>query len=115
MLALIAMANVMLYLHARPTGPRQHVLTESVWDHAVSGVMTALVEARAHPLFAALFGYGLVQMARRRSERGLPEDAVRRSIRRRSAALIAFGAVHALLAFNISRATADAAAMPARG
>lgn len=100
MLALIAVANVMLYLHARPGGPHQHALTDSAWEHLVSAVMAVAVESRAYPLFAALFGYGLVQMARRRRERGLPEDAVRRAVRRRSVALIAFGALHALLAFS---------------
>lgn len=100
MLAPIAVANVMLYLHARPFGLRQHILTDSAWDQIVTALMTAVVDARAYPLFAALFGYGLVQMARRRRARGVSDEGVARVVRRRSLALIAFGGVHALLAFS---------------
>lgn len=100
MLAPIALANVMLYLYDRPYGLRQHVITDSVWDQLTSALVTGLVDARAYPLFAALFGYGLVQMARRRRSAGASEADVDRAVRRRSWALIGFGAVHALLAFS---------------
>lgn len=100
MLAPIALANVMIYLHARPYGFRQHVLTESIADQFVTATLVATIDARAYPLFAALFGYGLVHMMRRRRERGLSEEQVRHTARRRHVSLIMFGAAHAALAFS---------------
>lgn len=100
MLALIAVANVMIYLHGRPYGLRQHTLTGNVVDQAVSAFLGVAVDARAYPLFAALFGYGIVQMIRRRQERGIAESQIRRTLRRRSVGLILFGALHAVLAFS---------------
>ena len=100
MLAPIALANVMIYLHARPYGVRQHVLTDSILDQIVTGVLLSTIDARAYPLFAALFGYGLVHMITRRRERGGSEAQIRRTVRRRSLGLILFGAIHAALAFS---------------
>lgn len=100
MLAMIALANVMIYLHGRPYGLRQHVLTGNVLDQVVSAGIGLFVDARAYPLFAALFGYGIVQMIRSRQVRGMAEGEIRRIVRRRSVGLILFGAVHAVLAFS---------------
>lgn len=100
MLALIAVANVMIYLHGRPYGLRQHVVTDFVPDQAVSALLGMFVDLRAYPLFAALFGYGIVQMVRSRRNRGVGEADIRRVVRRRSFGLILFGAAHALLAFS---------------
>ncbi|WP_147917767.1 DUF418 domain-containing protein [Ruania zhangjianzhongii] len=100
MLAMIALANVMIYLHGRPYGLRQQVLTDSGLDRAVGAGVGLFVDARAYPLFAALFGYGIVQMIRSRQARGVAEDEIRRIVRRRSVGLILFGGVHALLAFS---------------
>lgn len=100
MLAMIALANVMIYLHDRPYGLRQHVLTGNVLDQVVSAGFGLFVDARAYPLFAALFGYGIVQMIRSRQVRGMAEGEIRRIVRRRSVGLILFGAVHAVLAFS---------------
>ncbi|MGC5628532.1 DUF418 domain-containing protein [Georgenia sp. Z1344] len=100
MLALIAVANVAIYLHDRPYGLRQHIVEDGVLDRAVTLVVALAVDARAYPLFAALFGYGLVRIADRQRDRGLGEDDVRRLLRRRSLWLVAFGAGHALLGFS---------------
>ena len=100
MLAMIALANVMIYLHGRPYGLRQHVLTGNTFDQVVSAGIGLFVDARAYPLFAALFGYGIVQMIRSRQARGMVEDEIRRTVRRRSVGLILFGGVQAVLAFS---------------
>lgn len=100
MLALIAVANVMIYLHARPYGVHQHILTDSVLDRIVTGIVVTTVDGRAYPMFAALLGYGIVHMVRRRRQRGVPDDQIRRTLRRRNLGLILFGALHAALAFS---------------
>ncbi len=50
-------------------------------------------------MFAALFGYGLVQLADRRFAAGADWPDTRRVLRRRGRWLIAFGFAHALLLF----------------
>lgn len=100
MLALIAVANVMIYLHGRPYGLRQHLVEEGLADRAVTVLVVALVDARAYPLFAALFGYGLVRIAQRQAQRGQGPHQVRAVLRRRSRWLIAFGLGHAVLGFS---------------
>src|SRR5690606_20264534 len=59
MLLAIALANVMIYLYDRPYGLRHHVVTDGALDPLVTGLLTATVDARAYPMFAALYGYGL--------------------------------------------------------
>jgi uncharacterized protein len=100
MLALIAVANVMIYLYARPYGLRQHIVEDGTLDRVVTAVLVTCVDARAYPLFAALFGYGIARIAANQRARGLDEAAARRVVRRRSWFLVAFGLVHAALAFS---------------
>ncbi|MGO1737729.1 MAG: DUF418 domain-containing protein [Actinomycetaceae bacterium] len=100
MLALIAVANVMIYLHGRPYGLRQHVVEDGTLDRLVTAVVAVAVDARAYPLFAALFGYGLVRIADRLRARGATPDDVRRHLRRRSCWLLVLGLVHALVGFS---------------
>lgn len=95
MLALIAVANVMIYLVDRPYGYRQHIVEDGVADRVVSTLVVALVDGRAFPLFAFLFGYGIVQLAR---NTGAGE--ARRVLRRRNLGLIVLGAVHGVLLFS---------------
>ncbi|MEV4276008.1 DUF418 domain-containing protein [Actinoplanes xinjiangensis] len=99
MLALIALANSVVYLHARPYGPRQHIVEHGLLDRIVGIVTVTLVDARAYPMFAALFAYGIVQIHQRQRAAGLPDDQIRRQLRRRSRWLIGFGFAHALLLF----------------
>ncbi len=77
MLALIAVANVMIYLHGRPYGLRQHVVQDGLFDRVVTAVVVTFVDARAYPLFGALFGYGLVRIAQRQTGRGFGPSQVR--------------------------------------
>lgn len=99
MLALIALANSVLYLHGRPYGTRQHIVEEHLLDRIVSVLDVTLVDARAYPMFAGLFAYGVVQILQRHTAAGVPEARVRTLLRRRSRWLIVFGLVHAILLF----------------
>ncbi|MET9228358.1 hypothetical protein [Lentzea sp. NPDC003310] len=93
MLLLIALAHAHMYLSPKATGFRSYALDGSVLDLVVTGVQVTLVDGRAMPMFAALFGYGFVQIAAKRG------DDARRVLRRRSAWLFVFGCAHALLLF----------------
>jgi uncharacterized protein len=99
MLALIALANAVVYLHARPYGVRQHIVEDGLLDRIVSVVTVTLVDARAYPLFAALYAYGVVQIFRRQEAAGVPEPMIKKLLRRRSRWLILFGLAHAVLLF----------------
>ncbi|MEV4188367.1 DUF418 domain-containing protein [Streptosporangium canum] len=96
MLALIAVANSAIYLYGRPYGIRQHIIEHGWADRVASAVSMTVVDARAYPMFAALFGYGMVQIWNRRRD----DAEGRRVLRRRSRWLLAFGAVHATLLFS---------------
>ena len=95
MLALIAVANVMIYLVDRPYGYRQHIVEEGTADRVVSTLVVGLVDGRAFPLFAFLFGYGIVQLTRHTDT-----GEARRILRRRNLGLIVIGAVHGVLLFS---------------
>ncbi len=62
-------------------------------------LMFAFVHARAYPVFAVMFGYGLVQLAARQASAGASRAEVRAILVRRHLALLAFGALHALLLY----------------
>ncbi|SEG22525.1 Uncharacterized membrane protein YeiB [Nonomuraea solani] len=96
MLALIAVANSAIYLYGRPYGIRQHIVEDGLIDHVAAVLSMTFVDARAYPMFAALFGYGMVQIWDRRRDDG----EGRRVLRRRSLWLLAFGAVHGTLLFS---------------
>ena len=120
MLLLIALANVptWVYLARSSTSPADTIDTAWLW------VRTLFIDQRSYPLFAMLFGFGLMTMINRRIASGtqsylqsLPgvdagreptsqeeswarEQATvdaRRLVRRRGAWMILFGAAHAML------------------
>ncbi|MEE1618102.1 DUF418 domain-containing protein [Brachybacterium sp. J153] len=101
MLALIAIANVSWYLWGASTsvGGTPHIPADGPLDTVAQVVMTIAVDHRAMPLFAFLFGYGMVQFYRSRIDRGLEPVAVRRMLRRRHWAMLLLGALHAALLF----------------
>lgn len=99
MLLLIALAHAHMYLSGHPTGFRGYALDGNPLDRAVAAVQVLLVDGRALPMFAALFGYGLVRLADRQAAAGSDWPGVRRVLRRRSRWLGVFGACHALLLF----------------
>jgi uncharacterized protein len=69
-------------------------------DVAVQWLLTSFVDGRSAPLFGLLFGYGLVQMTRRRSGPDGDPARARRLIRRRGAWMIVFGVVHVVLLYG---------------
>ena len=58
------------------------------------------IDSRVYPMFAFLFGYGMVQMFSRQVASGVPVKQARRLLRRRNWWLLAFGFVHAALLWN---------------
>jgi uncharacterized membrane protein YeiB len=95
MLAVIALAHAQVlakpFLGSAP-GPGSAV------DAVAQTLMTLFVDSRGYPMFAALFGYGMVQILRSR-EPALGRDGAHRQLRRRGGWLVAFGVVHVLLLF----------------
>lgn len=91
MLAWIAVANVALFVLG-PYGPRQHVVEDGLVDRLVTVLVVGLVDGRAYPLFALLYGYGVARLLQR-------SDAGPVVLRRRSIGLILLGAAHAILLF----------------
>nr|WP_272902565.1 DUF418 domain-containing protein [Brevibacterium daeguense] len=101
MLLLIAVANVSWYLWGHQTQPASaHPVDGNPLDRALAALTILFVDARIYPMFAFLFGYGMVQFARSREERGVPPQRVDRMLLRRHWWLIAFGAMHAALLFS---------------
>ncbi|MEW2354689.1 DUF418 domain-containing protein [Spirillospora sp. NPDC029432] len=96
----IALANSVYYVNAPEYGARSRPVGGSPLDGAADLLLVALVDGRWLPLFAALFGYGAVQMTRRQSASGHDLKAVRRLQRRRFGWLTAFGLAHLLLLFG---------------
>ena len=98
MLLLIALANTPLYLWATTHSlSSNHPVGEGTLDNAVSAVLIVIADLRVYPMFAFLFGYGIVQLYLRQQAAGVSEADARALLRRRNLLLIAFGAVHALL------------------
>ncbi|MGW8378557.1 DUF418 domain-containing protein [Streptomyces sp. ODS28] len=100
MLLLIALAHGHTYLSGHQVGLHGYALSGGGLDRVAAGVQIALVDGRALPMFAALFGYGLVQIVRRQEASGREWPHIRRILRRRGWWMIAFGACHALLLFS---------------
>ncbi len=98
MLLFIALANSHYFLQ----GPRYLVgfpLDGSALDATVAAAIATLVDGRAFPLFSVLFGYGVVQLARRQQEAGSPWRAVSRLVRRRSLWMLVIGFLHCVLLY----------------
>lgn len=101
MLLLITAANAPWYLF-RPTTAIgvAHPLDGNVLDKVAQFLLIVFVDMRALPLFAFLFGYGMVQFLESRVARGVAVREIRRMLRRRHVAMIGFGLVHAALLFQ---------------
>ncbi|MGH3671293.1 MAG: DUF418 domain-containing protein [Pseudonocardiaceae bacterium] len=100
MLLLIALANVCLYQYG------SLALGEGIWEHGhqladevVLLLETIFVRDRAYPMYALLFGYGIVQLLRRHTRKGVDEATVRKLVRRRGWWMLVIGFGHALLLF----------------
>ncbi len=100
MLLLIALANVHVYLYGHPPGVRGYPMPDLIGARVVVLLQMTFVDGRAYPMFAFLFGYGIVQLLRRHTSKGLDEVTVGALVRRRGAWMILFGFLHALLLFS---------------
>ncbi|HZX04451.1 DUF418 domain-containing protein [Kribbella sp.] len=92
MLLLIALANSANFAFAGQPGIES---APHGFERILNFLMLTFVDARAYPVFAVMFGYGLVQLARRQRTSGASTSAVQRILVKRNAWLIAFGLVHA--------------------
>ncbi|WP_278314434.1 DUF418 domain-containing protein [Lolliginicoccus levis] len=98
MLLLIAIANTPWYLWGRE-GDRlaAHPPGGSTLDQVTQAVIITTVDLRVYPMFAFLFGYGIVMLYQRQLAAGTSERAARALLQRRNLWLVVFGFVHALL------------------
>jgi len=98
MLLLIAIANTPFYLWGREMNPgASHPLDGSAVDKVADFLIITLVDLRTYPMFAFLFGYGMMQLYNRQVSSGTSEAAARRLLQKRNWLLLAFGLVHAAL------------------
>lgn len=101
MLLLIALANIPWFVWTGAAAPfSMHPPARSASDAVVQFVMITAVDMRVYPMFAFLFGYGMVQFVRARMARGFNESEARRRLCRRHLALLAIGAAHAAFLFT---------------
>ncbi|MGW8527549.1 DUF418 domain-containing protein [Nocardiopsis sp. NPDC055824] len=95
MLLFIALAHTHLFTVF--IGGPENIATAA--DQLTVAGTTMFVDLRSYPMFAALFGYGLAQIHRRRSEQGYAWPRTRGLLRRRGLWLIVFGLAHTVLLF----------------
>jgi uncharacterized membrane protein YeiB len=99
-LLFIALANVSIYVYGRTLEPGHRPVGGTSLDNALDVLVSTVVDRRSYPMFALLFGYGMVQLIRRQAASGAPWPDARRVLVRRNLFLILFGAVHAVLLFE---------------
>jgi uncharacterized membrane protein YeiB len=97
MLLLIALANAHVWIYGRPVGMRGYPSDLTGVDRVIAAVQLVLVDGRAYPLFALLFGYGITQLATRRTAAGEPPATVVRLVRRRGWWMVLIGLLHGVL------------------
>ena len=98
MLLLIAIANAPMLLWGYDSGLfGGHSLDGSVADRIAQTTSITAIDGRVYPMFALLFGYGIVQLYTRQTAAGVDPAEARRLLRRRHWWMVAFGFVHAAL------------------
>jgi uncharacterized protein len=97
MLLLIAVANAVGVVFGGELSGEPHPVGVERWTNVV---LFTTVHARAYPMFAILFGYGIVQLATRQRAVGGSPTRIRRVLLRRNALLVAFGFAHAALLYS---------------
>ncbi|MEV4895866.1 DUF418 domain-containing protein [Nonomuraea sp. NPDC055795] len=98
MLLLIAIANTPWYLWGRQLRPSTiHPPGGSALDRSVQVASIVAVDFRVYPMFAFLFGYGMVQLLNRQQAAGQDRPSVLAQLRRRGLWLLVFGFAHAAL------------------
>ncbi|QVQ54702.1 DUF418 domain-containing protein [Spiractinospora alimapuensis] len=96
MLLLIAMAYAGVYAGV---GFGTSLDTAPTVDRVATFLTVLVLDNRAFPMFAILFGYGMAWLVARQLARGESEREVRRLLRRRAVFLFLFGAVNIVLVF----------------
>ncbi|WP_433168328.1 DUF418 domain-containing protein [Kribbella sp. CA-247076] len=96
MLLLIGLANSANFAFAGQPGVDS---TPHGLERVLNLLKLTFVDARAYPVFAVMFGYGLVQLARRQRSAGATTGTVRKILLKRDGWLIAFGLLHATLLY----------------
>ena len=96
MLLLIGLANSANFAFAGQPGVES---APHGFERILNFLKLTFVDARAYPVFAVMFGYGLVQLARRQRTSGATPSAVRRILLKRNGWLVAFGLLHATLLY----------------
>ncbi|MFJ5774065.1 DUF418 domain-containing protein [Streptomyces sp. NPDC093094] len=98
MLLAIVMSNTAFHLWAARRGPSGWQPVDGSWpDRTVQFTMIIVLDMRIYPLFAFLFGYGMMQLYLRQTAAGTAGRDVVRLLRRRSLWLIVIGLAHATL------------------
>jgi uncharacterized protein len=98
MLLMIVLANTPWYLYGKTPGlSAVHPDEGSAFDRAAQLLIMTFIDMRVYPMFAFLFGYGMVQLFRRQVEAGTPVRTARRLLHRRNLWLMVFGFLHAAL------------------
>jgi uncharacterized protein len=101
MLLMIVLANTPWYLYGKTPGlSAVHPDEGSVFDRVAQLLIMTFIDMRVYPMFAFLFGYGMVQLFRRQVEAGTPVKVARRLLRRRNLWLLVFGFLHAALLWS---------------
>lgn len=98
MLLFIALANSHHFLRSGET-LRGFPTDGSVLDSTLAAMLATFVDGRAYPLFALLFGYGLVQILHRQQAAGVEWRPTRKLLRRRSLWMIPIGFLHGTLLY----------------
>ncbi|WP_017557239.1 DUF418 domain-containing protein [Nocardiopsis baichengensis] len=96
---LLIIATVHVHMFRIAIGGGAGYSLDGPLDTAATAVIALFAENRGYPMFAALFGYGLAQIHRRRTAEGREWPWVRRLLRRRGRWLVAIGLAHAVLIF----------------
>ncbi|MER5254976.1 DUF418 domain-containing protein [Streptomyces sp. NPDC002855] len=98
MLLFIVLSNTAFHLTAARRGASGWQPVDGGWvDHAVQFAMITTLDLRIYPLFAFLFGYGMMQLFLRQTAAGTPERDAVRLLRRRSLCLLVIGLMHSTL------------------
>ncbi|MED1606867.1 DUF418 domain-containing protein [Cytobacillus kochii] len=94
MLLLIVIAHAPMYLYTAEPAIFSRPFGENLMDDLVNFFGLLFIDNRAFPMFAFLFGYGMVLMINRQRQRGVSDLNIKKVLRRRSWFLILFGFIH---------------------
>lgn len=96
MLLLIVLAHAPLYLYDSEPGVMSRPESVTFLDSVINTLGELIIDNRARPLFAVLFGYGLVMIFEKQLLKGNSVKKALKTIRRRCLYLILFGIILAV-------------------